>query len=157
MTVPGPEGVFPLGWQQQDDREKRERAVGRLWQTPLVIFPPPPIDSVSSGSVLAGPPSSQGLDNMPSSALGGNLSQARFGDRSRRKWLSTLPCHFFHFQHSPFFRLCPSFLSILSIIFLFYWCRQILLNQPQFFKGLNLETPVVKQPCSPTFDIAFSQ
>lgn len=87
ITVSGPEGVFPLGWQQQGDREREtgRASSGEAWQTPLVIFPPPPIDSVSSGSVLAGPPSSEWLDNMPSSAISGNLSQARLADRSRSK------------------------------------------------------------------------
>lgn len=88
ITVSGPEGVFPLGWQQQGDREREagRASSGEAWQTPLVIFPPPPIDSVSSGSVLAGPLSSEGFDNMPSSAMRGNLSQARLEDRSRRKF-----------------------------------------------------------------------
>lgn len=98
ITVSGPEGVFPLGWQQHGDREREtgRASSGEAWQTPLIIFPPPPIDSVSSGSVLAWSLSSEGLDNMPSSAIRVNLSQAHFRDRSRRKWLSS-HCHFFHF------------------------------------------------------------
>lgn len=78
ITVSGPKGVFPLGWQQQGDRgrEGEERETGRpssgeAWQTPPVIFPPPPIDSVSSASVSEEPAGAEGLDNMPSSAIRG--------------------------------------------------------------------------------------
>lgn len=34
-------------------------SIGEAWQMPLVIFLPPPIDSVSRGSVLAGPLNSE--------------------------------------------------------------------------------------------------
>lgn len=101
ITVSGPEGVFPLGWQQRGDREREtgRASSGEAWQTPLVIFPPPPIDSVSSGSVLAGPPSSEGLDKH---ALFGYQGELIAGTLMRQKreevgGLSSLRCHFFPF------------------------------------------------------------
>lgn len=87
ITVSGPKEVFPLGWQQQGDgeRETGRTSSGEAWQTPLVIFPPPPIDSVSSGSPLERPASSEWFDNIPSSAIRRSLSHAHVADRSRRK------------------------------------------------------------------------
>lgn len=70
LTLSGPQGFFPLCWQQDGDRQ-RDTAFREAWQAPLVIFPPPPIDSVSSGSVLAELPISEQLNNMPSSVLWG--------------------------------------------------------------------------------------
>ena len=135
ITVSGPKGVFPLGWQQQRDREREtgRASSGEAWQTPLVIFPPSPIDSVSSGLVLAGPPSSEGLDNMPSTCSYQTIRENFItGKLSRQKqeevWrLSSLHCHFFPFQHIPFLLtlfhvslVLPFFPTFPSF---FYWCR----------------------------------
>lgn len=154
LTVSGPEGVFPLGWQQQGDREREtgRASSGEAWQTPLVIFPPPPIDSVSSGSVLAGPPSSEGLDKhalFSSSAIRENLSRAQV--RGFHHCIATFPLF-----NIPLSSSCPCFFPTFPSFFTGadYKSSRI---KPLLFTGLKLKPPAVKQPCSPTSDIAFSQ
>lgn len=106
ITVSGPKGVFPLGWQQKGDRESRR--TGEQWGglADAVCY----FSSVSHwlcqqwlllSRVLR---AQKGLDNMPSAAIGRELGRREQG--GSRGCSSAICC--FLPSHIPFSSLIPS-------------------------------------------------
>lgn len=89
---------------------------------------------------------------MPASAIRGNLSQARFGDRSA--FTIALPLFLLQtFSFLPDFVLVPqTFLPSFSTVKEYKSA-----SQTTTLLSASTKTPVVKQPSSPMPDIAFGQ